>query len=257
MVDNRFTDAEKIAADAIAELRAWEAAGRPAEVDDSLALTREEVAKFIDHTQLKPAAGKGAIEQLCAEAKENNFASVCVHSSWAQTCTDMLQDCPVAVCTVTGFPQGTNITSAKRYEAVQSMEAGATEIDMVIHVGRLKDGDYAYVCNDVAAVADACHENGALLKTIIETFLLTDEEKAAACALAKYAGADYVKTSTGFNGGGATVEDVALMRHIVGPEIGVKAAGGVHNYVELVDMVKAGATRIGASSGVQIVQSME
>jgi deoxyribose-phosphate aldolase len=250
-------DADKIAADAISDYEVWEASGRPTGFVPPLDLTPDQVAKLIDHTQLKPDAGEMAIRGLCNEAKQFGFASVCVHSSWTPFCADILADSPVAVCTVTGFPQGTNITSAKRYEALKSIEAGASEIDMVIHIGRLKDGDYAYVLSDIAAVAECCHENGAILKTIIETCLLSNAEKAAACALAKAAGADFVKTSTGFNGPGANVEDVALMRHVVGPDIGVKAAGGVHNYEELVAMGEAGATRIGASAGVQIVEGME
>lgn len=255
MNSDRFAEARVVALDAIAEFKSWDEMGRPMP-PIAAPVTKEQVAKYIDHTQLKPAAGSEDIRQLCAEAVEYKFASVCVHSSWAQTCAALLKDTDIKICTVAGFPQGTNITSAKQYEALQSIQLGATEIDMVIHIGRLKEADYAYVAADIASVANVCRENGALLKTIIETCLLTDEEKAAACALAKWTGADYVKTSTGFNGPGANVSDVALMRHIVGPDHGVKAAGGVHNYKELVAMVEAGATRIGASAGVTIVESM-
>ena len=253
---NRFEGIDQIVAKALAEYSEWDSDGRPAVSDDSLSLTREQVAKFIDHTQLKPAAGIEAITQLCAEAREFEFASVCVHSSWAATCFELLGNSPVEVCTVTGFPQGVSLTSVKRLEALEAIDAGAKEIDMVIHIGKLKDRDYDYVARDTAEVADACHDHSALLKTIIETCLLSDEEKVAACAIAKEAGADFVKTSTGFNGAGANVRDVALMRHTVGAELGVKAAGGVHNYDELLDMVKAGATRIGASAGVAIIESM-
>ncbi len=256
MDNNRFTDIDSIVAVALESYRTWDSDGRPVASDEEFSLSREQVARLIDHTQLKPAAGRESIAQLCAEAKEYSFATVCVHSSWAATCIELLRDSSVDVCVVAGFPQGTNLTSVKRFEALESMNIGASEIDMVIQIGRLKDKDYAYVAQDIAEVADACHDKDATLKTIIETCLLTDEEKVAACAIAKAAGADFVKTSTGFNGAGANQRDVALMRHTVGASLGVKAAGGVHNYDELIGMVKAGATRIGASAGVAIVESM-
>lgn len=249
--------ADQVAADAIAEFEQWQAAGRPLQSAQTIRLSRTQVAQLIDHTQLKPEAGENAIRELCLEAEEYGFASVCVHSSWASTCAAFLADSSVDVCAVAGFPQGTNITSAKVFEAQAAIDAGASEIDMVLHIGKLKDGDYAYVAEDVGAVAEACHAKGALLKVIIEACLLSDTEKAAACALAKYAGADFVKTSTGFNGPGANVDDVALMRHVVGPDLGVKAAGGVRTYDDLAAMVQAGATRVGASAGVQIVAGAE
>jgi deoxyribose-phosphate aldolase len=249
--------ADKVAADAIADYEKWQDAGRPVHPADAVALTRSQAAQLIDHTLLKPEAGAGSIQSLCSEAQEHHFATVCVHSSWVGVCASHLSDSDVGVCAVAGFPHGTNLTDSKVYEARGAIAAGASEIDIVQHVGRLKDGNYAYVAEDIRAVADACHEQGALLKVIIETCLLSDVEKAAACGLAKYAGADFVKTSTGFNGPGATVEDVALMRHVVGPDIGVKAAGGVRTFDDLLAMVRAGATRIGASAGVQIVSGAQ
>jgi deoxyribose-phosphate aldolase len=251
------TSADEIAGEAIADYEKWHARGRPSPSEHSIELTPEKTAKLIDHTQLQAAAGREAIEKLCSEAQEYGFASVCVHSSWAPLCAELLADSPVAVCCVAGFAQGANLTAVKRYEAQQAIDAGVTEVDMVIHVGRLKDREYKYVAADIAAVADVCHANGAILKTIIETCLLTDAEKAAACALAKHAGADFVKTSTGFNGPGAAVEDVALMRYIVGPDVGVKAAGGIRTLADLTNMVRAGASRIGASAGIQIIQGLE
>ncbi len=248
---------DQVAADAIAEYEQWQAAGRPTGPAPSVRLTGAQVAKLIDHTQLKPEAGENSFQNLCAEAAEYGFVSVCVPSSWVSVCSAFLAETLVETCAVAGFPQGTNLTSAKVAEARGAIDAGASEIDIVIHVGRLKDGDYAYVAEDIGAVADLCHDHGAILKTIIETCLLSETEKAAACALAKFAGADFVKTSTGFNGPGATVADVALMRHVVGPDLGVKAAGGVRTYDDLVAMVRAGATRIGASAGVQIVEGAQ
>lgn len=247
-------DTERAVKDAVTAFEEWNTAGRPPGDVPRTELTRSQVAALIDHTQLKPEADHNTIRRLCEEASTYGFATVCVHSSWTPTCSAVLADTPVAVCTVTGFPHGTNITSAKCFEAEQAMESGATEIDMVIHIGHLKGGDYAYVVDDIAAVAELCHAHNGILKTIIETCLLSDREKVAACALAKHAGADFVKTSTGFNGPGATLVDVALMRHAVGTDMGVKAAGGIHSYEELVAMVRAGASRIGASAGVQIVQ---
>ncbi len=251
---NKFAaGADKVAAGAIAEFEKWQAAGRPTQPADAVALTRSQAAQLIDHTLLKPEAGAGSIQALCSEAQEHHFATVCVHSSWVSVCASHLSDSDVDVCAVAGFPHGTNLTDSKVFEAQGAIEAGALEIDIVLHIGRLKDGDYGYVAEDIGAVAEACHGQGALLKVIIETCLLSDVEKSAACGLAKHAGADFVKTSTGFNGPGATVEDVALMRHVVGPDLGVKAAGGVRTFDDLLAMVRAGATRVGASAGVQIV----
>lgn len=216
--------------------------------DDSAA-----IAQLIDHTLLKPEATREQIDRLCLEALEYHFASVCVNPTHVSRCAELLRESDVKVCTVVGFPLGATTTAVKVYETRQAIEDGATEIDMVINVGALKSGDFDAVQADIAAVVDTAHAAGALVKVIIETALLSDEEKAAACRLAQVAGAEFVKTSTGFGPGGATVEDVALMRRVVGPEMGVKASGGVRNYADVQAMVAAGATRIGASAGVAIV----
>ncbi|HFD39523.1 MAG TPA: deoxyribose-phosphate aldolase [Anaerolineae bacterium] len=213
-----------------------------------------EIARYIDHTLLKPDATQDQIAQLCYEARKYGFAAVCVNPVNVKLCAQLLQGTPVHVCTVVGFPLGATPPEVKAYEAQQAIADGATEVDMVINIGALKSKDYALVERDIATVARVCHTGGALLKVIIEAALLTDEEKVIACQLAKAAGADYVKTSTGFGPGGATVHDVALMRRAVGPEMGVKAAGGIHSYEEAEAMIAAGATRIGASAGVKIVQ---
>ncbi|MDI9546742.1 MAG: deoxyribose-phosphate aldolase [Chloroflexota bacterium] len=255
-MSSRETNARQIAAEAMARLERWRGGGARLAPADSVALRAEEAAALIDHTQLKPDAGAESIRRLCSEAKLYGFASVCVHSGWVPLCKEQLDGAPVKVGSVTGFALGANLTDVKRYEAEQAISAGAEEIDMVIAIGRLKDGDYAYVLDDIATVVEAAHAQAVKVKTIIETCLLTDVEKAVACALAKAAGADFVKTSTGFNGAGATAEDVALMRAIVGPDIGVKAAGGVRTLDDLRRMVAAGATRIGASAGVQIMQDL-
>jgi deoxyribose-phosphate aldolase len=213
-----------------------------------------EIASYIDHTLLKPDATQDQIAQLCYEARKYGFAAVCVNPTNVRLCTQLLQGSPVHVCTVVGFPLGATPPEVKAYETQQSLDDGATEVDMVINVGALKSGDYGLVERDIATVARTCHAGGALLKVIIEAALLTDEEKVIACQLSKAAGADYVKTSTGFGPGGATVQDVALMRRSVGPELGVKAAGGIGSYEDAAAMVAAGATRIGASAGIKIVQ---
>ena len=207
---------------------------------------------FIDHTLLKADATVEQITKLCQEAREYKFASVCVNSCWVRVCSELLRGSGVAVCTVVGFPLGAMIPEAKAFEAEAAIENGATEIDMVINIGALKSGDYRMVAKDIQVVCDAVHEHGALLKVIIEACLLTKEEKVIACLLAKNAGADYVKTSTGFSTGGATVEDVALMRKVVGEEMGVKAAGGIRDKETAEAMLDAGADRLGASAGVQI-----
>jgi deoxyribose-phosphate aldolase len=217
-------------------------------------MNRKEVARLIDHTLLKPQATPAQVEQLCDQARRYGFASVCINPVYVRLAADQLEGSDVAVCTVVGFPLGATTTSIKVREAQQAMTDGATEIDMVIHIGALKAGDHGVVQEDIAAVSTACHERGALLKVIIEAVLLSDEEKVAACRLAQAAGADFVKTSTGFAGGGATVEDVRLMRRTVGPQMGIKAAGGIHSYADALAMVDAGATRIGASAGVEIVE---
>ncbi|MCS6884838.1 MAG: deoxyribose-phosphate aldolase [Acidobacteriota bacterium] len=217
-------------------------------------LSARDMAQFIDHTLLKPEACREDIRKLCSEALEHRFASVCVNPIWVKEAARILCGSGVEVCTVIGFPFGATPTDVKVYEARRCIFNGATEIDMVLQIGNLKSGDYDQVEEDIYQVANACHQEGALLKVIIETALLTDEEKVKASLLCRSAGADYVKTSTGFSKGGATVRDVALMRRVVGPEMGVKAAGGVKDFASAKEMLAAGATRIGASVGVKIVQ---
>ncbi len=215
------------------------------------------LARMIDHTLLKPDATPDQIAQLCFEARKYGFASVCINPAHVSLAAQLLKGSEVKVCTVIGFPLGANAPEVKAYEATQALDDGATEIDMVINIGALKARDYETCARDVRAVVLAVHPRGALVKVIIEAVLLTREEKIAACLIAKEAGADYVKTSTGFASGGATVEDVALMRQVVGPGMGVKAAGGIRNLAEAQSMVQAGATRIGASAGVKIVQEAQ
>ena len=214
--------------------------------------TAAELAKYIDHTLLKPDASQAAIDKVCEEAIQYKFKSVCVNSTWAPYVAKKLQRTGVLVCSVVGFPLGAMESRAKAFETRQAIEAGAREIDMVINVGALKSGDLKTVEEDIRAVRRATRGT-TILKVIIETCLLKDDEKVIACELAKKAGADFVKTSTGFAGGGATVEDVALMRRTVGPDMGVKASGGVRDYETAIAMINAGATRLGTSSGVAIV----
>jgi len=216
-----------------------------------------DLAQFIDHTLLKPEATADDIDELCAEAVEHGFASVCVNPVWAKRAAGNVAGTPVRVSSVVGFPFGATTPEIKAMEARRAIRDGASEIDMVANIGALRSGDYDLVKRDIAMVSDACHESGALNKVIIETVLLTDEEKVIASKLAKDAKADFVKTSTGFAGGGATVFDVALMREAVGPKLGVKASGGIHTADDLREMVAAGATRIGASAGVAIVSGGE
>lgn len=211
-----------------------------------------ELARFIDHTLLKPEATESDIRKLCEEASEFKFASVCVNPFWVPLCADLLKGTDVKVCTVVGFPLGANSTLTKSFEAHRARVNGATEFDMVINIGALKSKNFNAVFNDVKAVVDAV--TPLTTKVIIETALLTDEEKVEACAIAKEAGAHFVKTSTGFAKGGATVHDVELMKRVVGESMEVKASGGVRDYNTAVEMIKAGATRIGASAGVAIVQ---
>jgi deoxyribose-phosphate aldolase len=211
-------------------------------------------AKLIDHTLLKPEATPEQVAQLCYEAKKYGFASVCINPSWVPLAAQLLQGSPVKVCTVIGFPLGATAPEVKAFEAENAIKQGATEIDMVINIGALKARDLEMVARDISGVVKTSHNLGAIVKVIIETTLLTDEEKTLACLLSKEADADFVKTSTGFAGGGATVHDVALMRRVVGPEMGVKASGGVKTFEDADNMVKAGATRIGASAGVKIIQ---
>jgi deoxyribose-phosphate aldolase len=213
------------------------------------------IARLIDHTLLKPDASAAEIAQLCREAREYHFASVCVNSAYVPLCADLLKGSDVAVCTVVGFPLGASPAEVKAYEAQLAIQNGATEIDMVLNIGALKSRDLKALYHDIATVVATCHANNVICKVIFETSKLTDEEKVIAAQVSKMAGADFVKTSTGFGGGGATVGDVALMRKVVGPDIGVKASGGVRNYEDAQAMVKAGATRIGASAGVAIVKA--
>ena len=212
-----------------------------------------DVAKYIDHTLLKPEATAEEIDQLADEAEEFGFASVCVNPTWVKRASERLRGSDVETCAVIGFPLGANTPEIKAMETRRALRDGAREVDMVINVGALKSGDFDLVRKDIDKVVDAAHEGGAIVKVILETSKLTDEEKVVASAIAKEAKADYVKTSTGFGGGGATVFDVALMRETIGPDMGVKASGGVRTAQDLEDMIAAGATRIGASAGVQIV----
>lgn len=220
----------------------------PAEVDAA------NIAAFIDHTLLKPEATQAQVAALCHEAAAFNFASVCINPVFVPLAALLLRGSPVMVCTVVGFPLGATAAAVKVFETETAVRDGASEIDMVINVGALKSGDYATVLADIEAVVQAAHAGGATVKVIIEAALLTDDEKVMACRLAKAAKADYVKTSTGFGPGGATTADVALMRQTVGSEMGVKAAGGIRSYQDAVAMIEAGATRLGASAGVRIVQ---
>ncbi|HEO8418589.1 deoxyribose-phosphate aldolase [Niallia sp. FSL W8-0635] len=213
------------------------------------------IAKMIDHTLLKADATKEQIITLCEEAKQYTFASVCVNPTWVKVASELLNGTEVKVCTVIGFPLGATTSATKAFETEDAIKNGATEVDMVINIGALKDKNYDLVKEDIKAVVDAA-KGKALSKVIIETSLLTNDEKEIACKLAVEAGADFVKTSTGFSTGGATVEDISLMRKTVGPEIGVKASGGVRSSEDTEKMIDAGATRIGASSGVAIVNGL-
>lgn len=211
------------------------------------------IASYIDHTVLAADATRERIEKLCAEAKQWHFASVCVNTCWTAFCADQLKGSGVNVCSVVGFPLGAMSTRAKAFEAKAAVDDGADEIDMVINIGWLKDGRDNLVENDIREVKKACGDKH--LKVIIETCLLTEEEKVRACKLSVKAGADFVKTSTGFSTGGAKAEDVALMRKTVGPEIGVKASGGIRTYEDAKKMIDAGANRLGCSAGIAIVTS--
>ncbi len=216
-------------------------------------LKDKSLARKIDHTLLKPEAAESEIRALCEEAKKYEFASVCVNPSWVWLCSQLLRSTEVKVCTVIGFPLGAATTEVKKFEAGQAIQNGATEIDMVINVGRLKSGDYDFVYNDVHQVVLTAKREHAVVKVIIETALLTDEEKVKACLICKEAGADFVKTSTGFSKGGAAVGDIALMKYVVGAGMGVKASGGIRTREDAEAMVKSGADRIGASASVKIV----
>lgn len=213
----------------------------------------KELALKIDHTLLKPEATPSEIEQICKEAIEFSFASVCINPSYVRLAKEKLDGSNVKVCAVIGFPLGATTTKSKVREAEEAIANGAQEVDMVINIGRLKSRDYGYVENEIKEIAELAHSKRATVKVIIETCLLSDEEKEKACLLAKSAGADFVKTSTGFSKGGATAADVALMRRVVGTKMGVKASGGVRSYDDAIRMIESGATRIGTSSGVKIV----
>lgn len=211
--------------------------------------------KLIDHTVLKPDTTVDKINDVCKEAIENDFASVCINPYWVSHVSDILKGTDVKTCTVIGFPLGANISEVKAFETKKAIADGANEIDMVINIGAAKDGNWDLVESDIKAVVVAA--NGTLVKVIIETCLLTDDEKREACRRAVNAGCNFVKTSTGFSTGGATVEDVKLMRETVGESIGVKASGGVRSFNDLKNMIEAGATRIGTSSGVRLMQGLE
>lgn len=215
------------------------------------------LASMIDHTLLDPEATKQQIAQLCDEARRYGFASVCVNPSYVRLCSERLSGTTVKVCTVVGFPLGASSSQAKAYEAGKAIEDGAQELDMVINIGMLKSGDVAYVESDIRSVVSVAKQHGVITKVIPEAALLTDEEKKMACRLAVNAGADFVKTSTGFAQGGATVEDVRLMREVVGSSLGVKAGGGIRTQSQARSFIDSGANRIGASASIQIVTQQD
>jgi deoxyribose-phosphate aldolase len=242
---------ENLIAEAVARFARDDGAGawQPPALDEPAAL-----ARLIDHTLLKPEAGEEQIRVLCAEAREYGFGAICVNATWVPLCIEELAGTTVKTAATIGFPLGATLPAVKAYEVEQAARLGATEVDMVLSVGRLRDGDFRAVYRDIAAVADAARDNGVLLKVIFETGFLDEEQKIAACVICQEAGADFVKTATGFFGGGATVEDIALMRQVVGSRLGVKAAGGVRTAEDALRMVAAGANRIGTSGGVRIIQ---
>jgi len=214
----------------------------------------ERIAALIDHTLLRPEATRDQIVKLCHEARQFHFATVCINAEWVALCAQLLQGSGVKVCTVVGFPLGATLSEVKRFETGQAVKLGAEEIDMVIQVGALRSGDFDQVYLDICGVVGAARTGCAAVKVIIEAALLNDDEKIMACVLAKLAGADFVKTSTGFGPSGATAHDVELMRRVVGGEMGIKAAGGIRSFADVEKMAAAGATRIGASASVKIVQ---
>jgi deoxyribose-phosphate aldolase len=244
------TELEKLIAEAADRLQDGSSEG----VTLAAPRSARELAALIDHTLLKPTATRTQVQQLCAEAMEFGFAAVCVNPIWVALCASELSGSHTAVCSVIGFPLGATTTDVKAIEARRCAETGARELDMVINIGALQSGEYASVYSDIAAVAGAAHAAAGALKVIIETAYLNEHEKIAASAIAKAAGADFVKTSTGLGPGGATIEDVALMRRVVGPATGVKAAGGIRTLADVNAMVAAGASRIGCSSSVSIMQ---
>jgi len=215
------------------------------------------IAAWIDHTLLKPEATPAQVGVLCQEAMQYHFASVCINPAYIPLACGLLKDAPEAICSVVAFPLGAVLPEIKVYETLACISAGASEIDMVINIGALKSEAFGLLMNEVQAVTQTAHNQGAITKVILETALLTRAEKILACLISKSAGADFVKTSTGFGTGGATVEDVELMRRVVGADMGVKAAGGIRTYADAVAMIKAGANRLGASAGVKIVQEAE
>jgi deoxyribose-phosphate aldolase len=217
----------------------------------------KEIAGWIDHTLLKPEATAAQIQILCQEAMQHHFASVCINPAFVTLASGLLRNAREVVCTVVGFPLGASLPEYKVFETLACVNAGAAEIDMVLNVGALKGQAYGLVLNEIQAVAQTAHNQGAIVKVILETVLLTTREKIIACLISKAAGADFVKTSTGFGAGGATVEDVELMRRVVGATMGVKAAGGIRTLADALAMIRAGANRLGASAGVKIVQEAE
>lgn len=217
----------------------------------------KQIAGWIDHTLLKPEATAAQIRNLCQEAMEYHFASVCINPAYIPLACGLLRDAPEVICTVVGFPLGAVLPEFKVYETLGCLGAGASEIDMVINIGALKSEAFGLIMNEIQAVTQTAHNQGAITKVILEAALLTRREKILACLISKAAGADFVKTSTGFGIGGATIEDVDLMRRVVGSDMGVKAAGGIRTYADALAMIKAGANRLGASAGVKIVQEAE
>lgn len=226
----------------------------PSALIDAASLDSVALAALIDHTLLRPDATAAEIDALCEEAMTYGFAAVCVQPTWVARCVAALRGSKIRTISVVGFPLGVTLAEVKRAEAEQLLARGATELDMVLNVGALKSGDLALVYADISAVAEVTRAGGAVLKVILETGYLADEEKVAACVLARAAGADFVKTSTGFGPGGATAADIRLMRRVVGEAVGVKAAGGVRTLEQMLQMIRAGANRIGASAGVRIMQ---
>ncbi len=220
---------------------------------NNIKISVKNLAGMIDHTLLKPDATIAEIKQLCEEAVQHNFASVCVNPSYVESCFELIKSSNVKVCTVIGFPLGSSTTQTKSLEAEEAIKNGAEELDMVINIGRLKDKEYDYVINDIKAITDLAKRNICTSKVILETCLLLDEEKIVACLLSKEAGADFVKTSTGFSKSGATVHDVRFMKFVVGDNLQVKASGGIRSYEDAIAMINAGATRLGASAGVNII----
>lgn len=243
----KIVETEEVRIQAILDAGACRLSSEPGVRECKLAISH-----LIDHTVLKPETSEDQIYQLCAEAKEMGFASVCVNPTWVALCSELLRDSPVRVCTVVGFPLGANTIETKIFETQDALRHGATEIDMVINIGALKSGDFEKVEDDIRGVVYTARPT-AIVKVIIETALLTDEEKIKACVLAKAAGAHFVKTSTGFSTAGARIEDIWLMREVVGPKMGVKASGGIREFEFARDLVLAGASRIGASAGIKIV----